>query len=65
MIEDIIKFVGKDRILIYITRSTEDLEKFDKVFYFEKGKIKESGHWKELMKNKGKTYKKVKKGKKK
>jgi ABC-type multidrug transport system fused ATPase/permease subunit len=65
MIDDIIEFVGEDRILIYITRSTEDLEKFDKVFYFDKGKIKESGHWKELMKNKGKTYKKAEDSKKK
>lgn len=60
MIEDIIDFVGNKRILIYITRSTEDLEKFDKVYYFEKGKIRESGHWKELMKKKGKTYKRAK-----
>ncbi len=65
MIKDIINFIGKDRTLIYITRSTENLEKFDKVFYFDKGKIKESGHWKELMKNKGKMYKKTKGSKKK
>jgi ABC-type multidrug transport system fused ATPase/permease subunit len=65
MIEDIIDFVGDDRILIYITRSTEDLEKFDRVFYFEKGYIVESGQWQELMGKKGKTYKKVNKDKKK
>jgi ABC-type multidrug transport system fused ATPase/permease subunit len=59
MIDDIINFVGKDRILIYITRSTEDLEKFDRVFYFEKGHLAESGHWKELMGKKGKTFKKA------
>jgi ABC-type multidrug transport system fused ATPase/permease subunit len=60
MIEDIIKFVGDDRILIYITRSTEDLDKFDRVFYIDKGHLVEEGSWKELMKKKGRTYKKVK-----
>jgi ABC-type multidrug transport system ATPase subunit len=65
MIENIIDFVGDDRILIYITRSTEDLEKFDRVFYFEKGHIVESGQWQELMGKKGKVYKKVNKDKEK
>jgi ABC-type multidrug transport system fused ATPase/permease subunit len=65
MIEDIIDYVGKKRMLIYITRSTEDLEKFDRVFYFENGHLEESGHWKELMGKKGKTYKKAKDGNKK
>jgi len=65
MIKKIIDFVGDDRILIYITRSTEDLEKFDRVFYFEKGHIAESGKWKELMGKKGKAYKKAKDIKKK
>jgi ABC-type multidrug transport system ATPase subunit len=48
MIDKIIDFVGDDKILIYITRSTEDLEKFDRVFYFKKGHIVESGHWKDI-----------------
>jgi ABC-type multidrug transport system fused ATPase/permease subunit len=61
MIKDIMDFVGDDRILIYITRSTEDLAKFDRVFYFEEGQLLESGHWRELMGKKGKTYKKAKK----
>jgi ABC-type multidrug transport system fused ATPase/permease subunit len=61
IIEDIIDFVGDEKILIYITRSTEDLEKFDRVFYFENGHLLESGHWKDLMIKKGKTYKKAKK----
>jgi ABC-type multidrug transport system fused ATPase/permease subunit len=65
MIENIIDFVGDNRILIYITRSTEDLEKFDRVFYFEKGHIVESGQWQELMGKKGKVYKKVNKDKEK
>ncbi len=65
MIEDIIDFVGDDRILIYITRSTEDLEKFDRVFYIDQGHLVEQGPWKELMSKKGKTYKKVKSSKRK
>ena len=63
MIEDIMEFVGEERILIYISRSTEDLEKFDRVFYFENGHLVESGRWNELMGKKGKTYKKAKDGK--
>ncbi|MDD3474515.1 MAG: hypothetical protein PHP08_01260, partial [Candidatus Dojkabacteria bacterium] len=65
MIEDIIDFLGEDKILIYITRSSEDLKKFDRVFYFENGKLLETGHLKELMCKKGKTYKKIKGEKKK
>lgn len=65
MIEDIIDFVGDDRILIYITRSTENLEKFDRVFYIDQGHLVEQGPWKELMSKKGKTYKKVKSNKQK
>ena len=65
MIEDIIDFVGKDKILIYITRSSEDLEQFDRIFYFESGRLLESGHIKELMGKKGKTYKKIKRENKK
>jgi ABC-type multidrug transport system ATPase subunit len=65
MIEDIIDFVGDDRILIYITRSTENLEKFDRVFYIDQGHLVEQGPWKELMSKKGKTYKKVKSSKRK
>jgi ABC-type multidrug transport system fused ATPase/permease subunit len=57
MIDKIIDFIGDDKILIYITRSTEDLEKFDRVFYFEKGHIVESGHWKDI-KGKRKNNKK-------
>ena len=63
MIDDIFQFVGKDKILIYITRSTEDLEKFDRVYYFEKGHMVESGTWNQLIRKKGKTYKSTKKKK--
>ncbi|MCD4756579.1 ABC transporter ATP-binding protein/permease [bacterium] len=57
IINGVIDFVGKKRILIYITRSTEDLEKFDRVYYFENGHMVESGPWKELLKKRGRTYK--------
>jgi ATP-binding cassette subfamily B protein len=57
MINDIINFVGSEKTLIYITRSTEDLDKFDKVFYFEHGHLAESGTWRELIRKKGKTFK--------
>jgi ATP-binding cassette subfamily B protein len=60
MIEDIIDFIGEERTLIYITRSSEDLEKFDRIFYFEKGRLLESGALRELIGKKGKTYKKIK-----
>jgi ABC-type multidrug transport system fused ATPase/permease subunit len=63
MIDDIIDFIGTNKMLIYITRSTEDLEKFDRVFYFENGHLEESGHWEDLMGKKGKTYKKAKNSK--
>jgi len=59
MIGDIIDFVGKDRTLIYITRSTENLEQFDRVYYFENGHLAESGPLKEILKKKGKTYKSI------
>lgn len=65
IINNIVDFVGRDRILIYITRSTEDLEKFDRVFYFENGHMVESGPWKELLKKKGKMYKSTNSKKKK
>lgn len=56
LIKDILSFVGKDKTLIYITRSTENLDLFDRVYYFEKGKVLESGTWKELLRKKGKSY---------
>ncbi len=50
-------FIGKDRSMIYITRSVNYLKDFDRIYYFDKGKIIESGSWDELMKKKGKLYK--------
>ena len=56
ILEDIFNFLGQEKSLIYITRSTKFLEKFDRIYYFENGKIIESGTWKELMKLKGRLY---------
>jgi ABC-type multidrug transport system fused ATPase/permease subunit len=53
-------FIGKDRSMIYITRSVNHLKHFDRIYYFDKGKIIESGSWDELMKKKGKLYKETK-----
>jgi len=50
-------FIGEDRSVIYITRSVNHLEHFDRIYYFDNGKIVESGSWKELIKKKGKFYK--------
>ena len=56
ILEGIFKFLGKERSMIYITRSVGLLKKFDKIYYFKSGKIVESGSWNELMKGKGKLY---------
>ncbi len=57
MLNDIIRFVGYERTLIYITQNTDNLEKFDKVYYIHQGKILESGSYHQLMRKKGKFYK--------
>ena len=53
ILEKMFDFIGDDRSMIYITRSAKFLEMFDKIYYFEKGRIVDSGTWKELMKKKG------------
>lgn len=50
----IFNYIGKEKSLIYITRSTRLLNKFDRIYYLSKGKVVESGSWDELMKSKGK-----------
>ena len=60
ILHNILKFIGDDRTLIYITRSVENLAMFDKIYFFENGKIVESGSWSELIKKKGKFCKIVK-----
>jgi len=57
ILQNIFDFIGPEKTLIYITRSIEDLEKFDKIYFFEHGKVIESGNFKELMKRKKKFYK--------
>jgi len=60
ILSNILNFIGPDRTLIYITRSIENLDMFDKIYFFENGKIIESGDWKGLMKKRKKFYKIVK-----
>jgi len=57
ILHNILDFIGKDRTLIYITRSVEDLDLFDRIFFFENGKVIESGSFKELMKKRKKFFK--------
>ncbi len=57
ILEGMFDFVGDDRSIIYITRSVNLLEEFDRIYYFDKGKIIESGSWDELIKKKGELYK--------
>ncbi|MBP5204205.1 ABC transporter ATP-binding protein [bacterium] len=61
ILDNVLKYIGKERSVIYITRNTKFLEKFDRVYYFENGSIVESGSLKELMKKKGKLYEQYKK----
>lgn len=60
ILHNILNFIGADRTLIYITRSVENLDMFDKIYFFENGKIVESGDWKELIRKRKKFYKIVK-----
>lgn len=60
ILKDMISFIGKERSMIYITKDTDNLDLFDKIYYFEKGKIVEAGDWKELMNKKGLLYKEAK-----
>lgn len=56
ILDNIFKFLGDDKSLVYITRNSRFLERFDKVYYLERGRVVESGSWKELMKKKGRVY---------
>ncbi len=60
ILKGIFKFVGKDRTLILITRDTDLLDKFEKIYFFDNGHIVDAGNWKELLSKKGKFYKQVK-----
>ena len=57
LLQNIIKYIGENRTMIYITRSVEDLDLFDRIYFFENGKVVEVGNFKELMKKKKKFYK--------
>lgn len=56
ILDNVFKFLGKSKSLVYITRNKLFLERFDKVYYLENGKVVESGTWRELMKMKGRVY---------
>ncbi len=56
ILTNIFKFLGKEKSLIYLTRSVALLSKFDRIYYFKAGKIVESGSWSELLKKKGFLY---------
>ena len=60
IIKGILKFAGPDRTVILITRDTDLLDLFDRVYMLEKGHIVESGTWEELVKKKGRAYKEMK-----
>jgi ABC-type multidrug transport system fused ATPase/permease subunit len=60
ILKNVIDFAGEDRTVIYLTADTDNLDLFDKIYYFEKGKIVEAGNWNELMKKKGLLYKQAK-----
>jgi ATP-binding cassette subfamily B protein len=60
ILSNMFKFLGNDKTLIYLTREIDNLKMFDKIYYFERGRIVESGTWKELMAKKGKFYKEYK-----
>ncbi|MDD4381931.1 MAG: ABC transporter ATP-binding protein [Candidatus Dojkabacteria bacterium] len=57
ILNNVIDFVGKDRSLIYITRSIDNLDMFDKIYYMADGRVVEEGTWNQLMKKKGNLYK--------
>ncbi len=54
---EMFNFIGKNRSLIYITRSTNLLNRFDRIYYLSKGEMVESGSWDELMKKDSKLKK--------
>ncbi|PKN02506.1 hypothetical protein CVU76_00485 [Candidatus Dojkabacteria bacterium HGW-Dojkabacteria-1] len=60
ILRNIIDFVGPKRTLILITRDTDMLDEFDRIYMFDDGHIVEAGNWRELIKRKGKFYKEVK-----
>jgi ABC-type multidrug transport system fused ATPase/permease subunit len=60
ILTNMFEFLGDEKTLIFLTREMDNLKMFDRIYYFEKGRIVESGTWDELMKKKGKFYKQYK-----
>jgi len=60
IMKGILKFAGRDRTVILISRDTDLLDMFDHIYVLERGHITERGDWKELLKKRGKFYKEVK-----
>lgn len=60
ILKGVLDFAGENRTVIYVTKDTDNLELFDKVFYLDKGRIAEEGSFKELLKKKGKLYEEMK-----
>jgi len=59
LLDGILEFLGEEKTLIYITRDTDMLKKFDVIYYFVDGKVKEFGTYNELLKKKGAFYKEI------
>lgn len=57
ILNNILKFVGKEKTIIYITQNTDNLDLFDSVYYIYNGKVLENGTYHELMKKRGRFYK--------
>lgn len=60
ILDGILSFAGKDRTVIYVTKDTDNLDKFDRIFFLQNGKIIETGTWKELKKKGSRLYGEIK-----
>ncbi len=60
ILKGVLDFAGEGRTIIYVTKDTDNLELFDRIFYLYKGRIEESGNFRDLLKKKGKLYEEMK-----
>ncbi|MFA5622659.1 MAG: ABC transporter ATP-binding protein [Candidatus Dojkabacteria bacterium] len=60
ILKGIVNLLGSKKTLILITRDTDLLDMFDRIYVFDDGHIVEAGDWRELIEKKGKFYKEVK-----
>lgn len=60
ILKGIVNLLGPKKTLILITRDTDLLDMFDRIYVFDDGHIVEAGDWRELIEKKGKFYKEVK-----